>query len=56
MIEVKVVVEENGKAKEGRKIKNKIEGSPNDPLYVSKLTYYIVISLQEAMLERWIIT
>ena len=46
MIEVKVVVERFGNVKEGWKIRKTIEGSPNDPLYVSKQTYHIVISLE----------
>ena len=43
----------NGEEKKARGLEdeeNKIEGSPNDPLYVSKQTYHIVISLPSYVL------
>ena len=43
----------NGEEKKARGLEDeekKIEGSPNDPLYVSKQTYHIVISLPSNVL------
>ena len=43
----------NGEEKKARGLEDeekKIEGSPNDPLYVSEQTYHIVISLPSDVL------